>query len=106
MDKTDIKLVLKYLNILYIKNKINGTIDYDKSTMQRNLLLTVLNILEALSNDVDMMHKLDNPDLMSVSEAYKYLDQQKQNIKNRIAAIPIPEDEYANSHISLFFTRD
>lgn len=87
------------------ENNLDGTNEYDKSTMQRNLLLTVLDVLEALSNDIDMMRKLDNPDLMSVSEAYKYLGQQKQTIKNRIAAIPIPEDEYANSHISLFFTR-
>lgn len=91
---------------LYLaENSLNSVDNYDKSTMQRNLLSTILDILEALSNDVDMMHKLDDPDLMSVSEAYKFLAEQKQNIKNRIAAIPTPEDKYANSHISLFFTR-
>lgn len=91
---------------LYLsENGLNSTDTYDKATMQRNLLLTVLDILESLSNDVDLMRRLDNPDILSLGEAFKYLDQQKQTIKNRIAAIPVPEDEYANSHISLFFTR-
>lgn len=76
---------------------------YDKNTMQRKLLLTVLDVLEALSNDIDLMRKLDNPDIMSLGEAYKYLDLQKQNIKKRIAALPT--DNETDSHISLFFTR-
>ncbi|WP_050787062.1 hypothetical protein [Clostridium carboxidivorans] len=86
------------------ENTLDETLEYDKSTMQRNLLLTVLDVLEALSNDVDIMRKLDNADIMSVSEAYKFLDQQRQNIKQRIAAIPIPEDQYSN--VSLLFTRN
>ncbi|AKA71207.1 hypothetical protein [Clostridium scatologenes] len=86
------------------ENNLNATNDYDKAIMQRNLLLTVLDVLEALSNDVDMMRKLNNDDIMSASEAYKYLDLQKQNIKQRIAAIPIPEDQYSN--VSLLFTKN
>lgn len=86
------------------ENNLDSDMEYDKATMQRNLLLTVLAVLESLSNDVDMMRKLDNKDIMSVSEAYKYLEQQKENIKKRIASIPVEDDSYSN--VSLLFTRN
>lgn len=86
------------------ENNLESNIEYDKATMQRNLLLAVLAVLESLSNDVDMMRKLDNSDIMSVSEAYKYLDLQKENIKRKIASIPIEDDAYSN--VRLLFTRN
>ena len=37
------------------ENSLTATDEYAKSSMQRNLLLTVLDVLEAVSNDLDVM---------------------------------------------------
>lgn len=87
------------------ENTLTAADEYDKSTMQRNLLLTVVDILEAVSNDVDLMRKVeDSTTGLSTSEAYKMLQTRIQDIKERIATIPISEDDdYSN--ISLLFTK-
>lgn len=87
------------------ENTLTATDVYNKSTMQRNLLLTVVDILEAVSNDVDLMRKVeDSTTGLSTSEAYKMLQTRIQDIKERIATIPIDsDDDYSN--ISLLFTK-
>jgi hypothetical protein len=76
--------------------------EYDKATMQKNLLLTVVDILEVVSNDVDIMRRVET-EFTTTSDAYKHLQERIQNIKDRIAAIPDPEEEY--SPFSLMYTR-
>lgn len=92
--------------IMYLQeNELSATENYDKSTMQRNLLLTVVDVLEAVSNDVDLMRKVDDTTSgLSTSEAYKMLQSRIEDIKNRIATLPAPEDE-SNSNIVLLFTK-
>ena len=75
---------------------------YDKETMQKALLLTVLDILEAVSNDVDIMRRVET-EFSTTSDAYKHLQERIQNIKDRIAGIPDAEEEY--SPFSLMYTR-
>lgn len=79
---------------------INPT--YDKATMQKQLLLTVLDILEVVSNDVDIMRKVET-EFTTTSDAYKYLEKRIAQIKDRIASIPDPEEEY--SPFSLMYTK-
>ena len=89
--------------IVFIKE--NGLIEttiYDKVTMQKQLLLTVLDILEVVSNDVDIMRKVET-EFTTTSDAYKYLEKRIAQIKDRIASIPDPEEEY--SPFSLMYTR-
>ncbi|GAA0723627.1 hypothetical protein GCM10008905_16470 [Clostridium malenominatum] len=88
------------------ENELSPNDNYDKNTMQRGLLYTVLDVLEALSNDTDLMRKLDNKDLMSTNEAYKYLQLQIENIKKRISALPSENDAEGYSSFSLMFTRN
>lgn len=76
--------------------------EYDKATMQKALLLTVIDILEVVSNDVDIMRRVET-EFTTTSDAYKHLQERIQNIKDRIASIPDAEDEY--SPFSLIFTR-
>lgn len=76
--------------------------EYDKATMQKALLLTVIDILEVVSNDVDIMRRVET-EFTTTSDAYKHLQERIQNIKDRIASIPDVEDEY--SPFSLIFTR-
>lgn len=75
---------------------------YDKATMQKQLLLTVLDILEVVSNDVDIMRKVET-EFTTTSDAYKYLEQRMAQIKDRIASLPVEEEEY--SPFSLMYTR-
>ncbi|WP_455714123.1 hypothetical protein [Anaerosporobacter sp.] len=76
--------------------------DYDKATMQKELLFTVVDILEVVANDVDIMRKVET-EFTTTSDAYKYLQERIQNIKDRIASIPDIEEEY--SPFSLMYTR-
>jgi hypothetical protein len=76
--------------------------DYDKATMQKALLLTVIDILEVVSNDVDIMRRVET-EFTTTSDAYKHLQERIQNIKDRIASIPDAEEEY--SPFSLMYTR-
>ena len=89
--------------IVFIKeNNLDETTTYDKATMQKELLLTVLDILEVVSNDVDIMRKVET-EFTTTSDAYKYLEKRIAQIKDRIASLPIEEDEY--SPFSLMYTR-
>lgn len=90
--------------IMYLsENELLHSDNYDKKTMQRNLLMTCVDILEAVANDVDMMRKVgDGSTNFTTGEAYKYLKDRINDIKQRIATIP-EEEEYSNIH--LLFTR-
>lgn len=86
-----------------IENNLTASDSYDKKTMQRPLLLTVLDILEAVANDVDLLRSIST-EFNNVSEAYQFLEVRMAQIKDRIAQIPIePDDEF--NPFSLMFTR-
>ena len=85
------------------ENNLNSYDEYSKTTMQRDLLYTVIDVLESLANDVDLMRKIET-EFTTTSEAVKFLNDRIERIKNRIQTIPDSEEEYSN--ISLFFTRN
>lgn len=90
-------------NIVFLsENNLVNTDLYNKATMQKQLLLTVVDILEVVANDVDIMRKVET-EFTTTSEAYKYLQERIQNIKDRIASIPDTDEEY--SPFSLIYTR-
>jgi DNA polymerase II small subunit/DNA polymerase delta subunit B len=84
------------------ENGLDPLVEYNKSTNQRNLLWTVVDILEAVANDVDLMRKVET-EFATTSDAVKHINDRIERIKNRIQTIPDAEEEYSN--ISLFFTR-
>ncbi|MBE6066203.1 MAG: hypothetical protein E7211_00665 [Clostridium lundense] len=86
------------------ENELSPSDNYAKATMQRNLLLSVVEVLETLANDTDLMRKIDAKDFASTSEASKYLKERINDIKQKIAAIPTGEEENI-SNVKLFFTR-
>ncbi|ENK1242978.1 hypothetical protein AB2063_001106 [Clostridium botulinum] len=89
-----------YLN----ENDLVPTDEYIKKDMQKDLLITVVDVFESVANDVDLMRKIqDGSTEFSTSEAYKLLRQRIEDIKQRIASIPVTEEDYSN--ISLLFTR-
>lgn len=91
----------EYIQFL-TENNLESTDLYDKATMQKSLLLTVIDILEVVSNDVDIMRKVET-EFTTTSDAYKHLQERIQNIKDRIASIPDTEEEY--SPFSLIYSR-
>ncbi|MHB8065436.1 MAG: hypothetical protein ACYDG2_22955 [Ruminiclostridium sp.] len=94
---------IDYANILD-ENGLDSTINYDKSTMQKQLLYTVIDILEAVSNDLDTMKKIE-VEFETTEGAAKHLKTRIQDIRTRIASIPDPIDPEANSMFSLMFRR-
>lgn len=90
-------------SIFLQENELSVDDNYNKATMQRNLLLSVVDVLETLSNDTDLMRKMDAKDFASTSEAIKYLRERISDIKQRIASISTGAEETSN--VRLFFTR-
>ena len=84
-----------------LENGLSATAEYNKETDQRQMLLSALDILEAVSNDIDIMRQTIT-EFTTTSQAYKYLEKRIQNLRDKIASIPEPEDEY--SCFSLMFT--
>lgn len=84
------------------ENELTSTETYNKATMQKSLLLTVLDVLEVVSNDVDIMRKVET-EFATTSDAYKYLEKRIASIKDRISSIPDAEEEY--SPFTLMYTR-
>ncbi|HID0816082.1 hypothetical protein [Clostridium botulinum] len=95
----------KEYTIYLEENDLTATDEYIKKDMQKDLLITVVDILESVSNDVDLMRKVtDGSTDFTTNEAYKLLRQRIEDIKQRIASIPVTEEDYSN--ISLLFTRN
>ena len=88
--------------VFITENELLPTETYDKATMQKSLLLTVLDILEVVANDVDIMRKVET-EFTTTSDAYKHLQTRIASIKDRILSIPEPEEEY--SPFSLMYTK-
>lgn len=86
------------------ENHMTYSDEYDKKTMQRPLLLTVLDILEAVANDIDILRSIST-EFNNVSEAYQFLELRMAQIKDRIAQIP-PDPEMGEFNaFSLMYTR-
>lgn len=64
------------------ENNLIEIYEYIKEENQINLLETVIAILETLSNDVDLMRKIDSKDIISTDQAIKYLDMRIDNINS------------------------
>ena len=92
----------QYIQFL-TENSLTQTDEYDKSTMQKSLLFTVVDILEAVTNDIDLMTGIST-EFSNIGQAYEFLEARIQQVKDKIAAIPEPEEDY--SCFSLMYTRD
>ena len=91
----------QYIQFL-IENNLQPEVEYDKETMQRDLLYTVIDILDAIKNDTDSMKSITT-EFETIGRAYEYLDRRTQEIKNKIASLPSDED--TENCFSLMFTR-
>ena len=92
----------QYIQFL-TENSLVPTDEYDKPTMQKQLLCTVIDILEAVTNDIDLMTGIST-EFSDIGQAYQFLEARIQQVKDKIASIPEPEEDY--SCFSLMYTRD
>ena len=92
----------QYIQFL-TENSLAPTDEYDKPTMQKNLLYTVLDVLEAVTNDIDLMTGIST-EFSNIGQAYEFLEARIQQVKDKIASIPEPEEDY--SCFSLMYTRE
>ena len=92
----------QYIQFL-TENSLTSTDEYIKTDMQKQLLYTVLDILEAVSNDIDIMRSIET-EFSNEGSAYKYIADRIQQVKDKIASIPEPEEDY--SCFSLMYTRE
>ena len=92
----------QYIQFL-TENSLVPTDEYNKQTMQKNLLYTVLDVLEAVTNDIDLMTGIST-EFSNIGQAYEFLEARIQQVKDKIASIPEPEEDY--SCFSLMYTRE
>ena len=92
----------QYIQFL-TENSLTPTDEYDKSTMQKPLLFTVVDILEAVTNDIDLMTGIST-EFSNIGQAYEFLEARIQQVKDKIASIPDLEEDY--SCFSLMYTRE
>lgn len=92
----------QYIQFL-TENSLTPTDEYDKSTMQKSLLFIVVDILEAVTNDIDLMTGIST-EFSNIGQAYEFLEARIQQVKDKIAAIPDENEDY--SCFSLMYTRD
>ena len=81
----------------------NGT--YSKADNEINLLKSVIAILETLSNDVDLMRKIDSKEITSIDQAYNYLAQRITSLKGKILEIQESKEENYSNIRPIFYTR-
>lgn len=83
------------------ENSLDADATYVKETHQRNLLYTVVDVLEAVSNDVELLRKTQT-EFMTTESAYKHLQERIEKIKQRIYSI---SDNENDNMISMLFSR-
>ena len=77
----------QYIQFL-TENELSPTDNYIKADMQNNLLLTVLDVLEAVANDIDTMSNIST-EFSDIGQAYQFIEERIAQVKDKIAAIPV-----------------
>lgn len=74
------------------ENNLVPTGNYVKADNEINLLKTVVAVLETLANDTDLMRKIDDKNILSVDQAYKFLEKRIYRINNKIIELQEEKD--------------
>ena len=95
-------LTVEQYNQLLLEHGLNPDEEYDKASMQKALLLTEIEVLETIANDIDIMSSIST-EFVNIGQAYQFIEARIINLKDKIASIPIEEEEV--SQFSLMYTR-
>ena len=71
----------QYIQFL-TENSLTPTDEYDKPTMQKPLLFTVIDVLEAVTNDIDLMTVIST-EFSNIGQAYEVLEARIQQMKDK-----------------------
>lgn len=82
----------QYIQLLE-ENELDYTDEYNKQTMQKSLLFTVIDVLEAVANDIDIMHSIST-EFADIGQAYKFVEARISQVKDNIASIPDKNEDY------------
>lgn len=91
----------EYIQFL-AENYLEPTDEYRKDVMQRDLYQTVIDVLEAVCNDINIMRSISTG-FGNIGQAYDYIEARIAQIEDKIAAIPLPYE--GNSCFSMMFTK-
>lgn len=87
------------------ENGLEPLFEYDKEKNEINLLKTVVAILETLANDVDLMRKIDNKDIVSIDQASEYLSARIEAMNSKILTLKEEQEENPSNISFLFYNR-
>ena len=76
--------------------------EYRKDVMQRDLYQSVIDILEAVCNDINIMRSISTG-FGSIGQAYEYIDARISQLKDKQASIPLPYENH--SCFNMMFTK-
>lgn len=85
------------------ENNLDPNAEYVKKDMQKQLLFTVIDILEAVSNDIDIMSTIST-EFSNIGQAYEFIEARIAQLKDKIASIPDEDEEY--NCFSLMYTKN
>ncbi|HII4500007.1 TPA: hypothetical protein ACY4SM_002031 [Clostridium perfringens] len=86
------------------ENNLVPTGNYIKADNEINLLKTVVSVLETLANDTDLMRKIDNKDIMSIDQAYKFLEKRIYRINTKIIELQEEQQGIDTNIRPIFFS--
>lgn len=91
----------EYIQFL-AENYLEPNEEYIKDVMQRDLYQTVIDVLEAVCNDINIMRSISTG-FGNIGQAYDYIEARIAQLEDKIAAIPLPYE--GNSCFSMMFTK-
>lgn len=75
------------MNVYLSENGLEGSELYNKNTDYRKMHCTLLEILESLTNNIDVFRTVET-EFATTSEAYNFLERRIQKLKQKIDEIP------------------
>lgn len=84
------------------ENGLNYDDEYNKALMQKNLLYSVIDVLEGISNNVELMRRVQT-EFSTTGGAYQYIADQLEHLQKRIYLIS--NSEQSNSMVSMLFKK-
>lgn len=90
-----------YLN----ENGLDGAATFNKDTDFKKLLRTVYDILEALSNNLDLFRSVET-EFTTTGQAYEYLENRLQRLERRINSISDEVTDTGTKSVITFLFKD
>lgn len=91
----------EYIQFL-AENNLEPNEEYIKDVMQRDLYQAVIDVFEAVANDINIMRTISTS-FGNIGQAYDYIEARIAQLEDKQAAIPLPYE--TNSCFSMMFVK-